>query len=222
MGVATRAAARDQPLLRGWLHLIAFFVSLPAGVLLLRSAATTTARVAAVVYALAVAMLFAVSASYHLGMWGDAAHRRMKRLDHGTIFLMIAGSYTPLCLLVLHGATAVVLLVAVWAGATAGFVMAMTGLAQKRVVGLASYVALGWIALAALPQLIDGVGGPGFALLICGGVAYTLGAIGLGLNWPDPFPRVFGYHEVWHVMVVAAVACHYVVIVSVLRSATES
>jgi hemolysin III len=223
MGVATTTAAPGRPLLRGWLHLMAFVVSLPAGALLLGlSAATISARLGAIIYASAVAMLFAVSASYHRGRWGAVAHRRMKRLDHGTIFLMIAGSYTPICLLVLDGATAMVLLVAVWAGATTGFVMAMTGVAEKRIIGLASYVALGWVALAALPQLVERVGGADFALLACGGVAYTLGAIGLGLRWPDPFPRVFGYHEVWHVMVVAAAACHYVVIASVLRAATAS
>jgi hemolysin III len=209
-------------LLRGWFHLVAFFLSLPAGALLLGASATTAARVSAAVFATVVAILFGVSASYHRGRWGPTGRRRMKRLDHATIFVMIAGSYTPFCLLVLQGAAAVVMLVAVWAGATIGVVMATTGLAEKRIFGLACYLALGWVALAALPQLVDHLGHGGFILLVAGGAAYTLGAIGLGLRWPDPFPAVFGYHEVWHTLVVAAVACHYLVILSVLHAAAPS
>jgi hemolysin III len=208
--------------LRGWFHLVAFFLSLPAGALLLGASATTTARVGAAVFATALAILFGVSASYHRGRWSPLGRRRMKRLDHATIFVMIAGSYTPFCLLVVEGAAAVVLLVAVWAGAMLGAVMATTGLAEKRIVGLASYLALGWVALAALPQLVDHLGSRGFILLVAGGATYTLGAIGLGLRWPDPFPGVFGYHEVWHAMVVGAVVCHYLVILSVLRGAAPA
>jgi hemolysin III len=211
-----------QPLLRGWFHLVAFFLSLPAGALLLGASATTTARLGAAVFATAVAVVFGVSAGYHRGRWSASARRRMKRLDHATIFVMIAGSYTPFCLLVLDGAVAAVLLVAVWAGASIGVVMATTGLAEKRILGLASYLALGWVALAAVPQLVDHLGGRGFILLIAGGATYTLGAVGLGLRWPDPFPGVFGYHEVWHAMVVGAVVCHYVVILSVLHAAAPT
>ncbi len=207
----------DRPLLRGWFHLVAFFLAVPAGALLLGVSGTTTARLAAVVYTAAVAIMFGVSACYHRGRWGATARLRMQRLDHATIFVMIAGSYTPFCLLVLDGAVAAVLLVAVWVGAVIGVVMALTGLAERRILGLASYLALGWIALAALPQLVHHLGGGGFVLLVAGGAAYTLGAIGLALHWPDPFPRVFGYHEVWHAMVLAAVVCHYIVILSVLR-----
>lgn len=222
MGAAPPPAEFGCPLLRGWFHLVAFFLSLPAGALLLGVSASTTARAGAAVFALAVAMLFGVSASYHRGRWSPKARRRMKRLDHATIFVMIAGSYTPFCLLVLDGAAAAVLLVVVWAGATIGVVLATTGLAEKRIVGLASYLALGWVALAALPQLVDHLGGGGFLLLVAGGATYTVGAIGLGLRWPDPFPSVFGYHEVWHAMVVAAVVCHYLVIHSVLDASAAS
>jgi hemolysin III len=217
MGAAP-STGLGRPLLRGWFHLVAFVLSLPAGALLLGASATTTARVGAAVFATAVAILFGVSAGYHRGRWSPSARLRMKRLDHATIFVMIAGSYTPFCLLVLEGAAAGVLLAAVWAGATVGVVMATAGLAEKRILGLASYLALGWVALAALPQLVDHLGGEGFILLVAGGAAYTVGAIGLGLRWPDPFPGVFGYHEVWHAMVVGAVVCHYLVILSVLHA----
>jgi hemolysin III len=222
MGAAAPSTGLGRPLLRGWFHLVAFFLSLPAGALLLGASTTTTARVGAAVFATAVAILFGVSASYHRGRWSARVRLRMKRLDHATIFVMIAGSYTPFCLLVLEGAAAVVLLVAVWAGAAIGVVMAATGLAERRVLGLASYLALGWVALAALPQLVDHLGASGVILLVVGGATYTLGAIGLGLRWPDPFPRVFGYHEVWHAMVVAAVVCHYLVILSVLHAGAVS
>jgi hemolysin III len=219
---ATVPVQLGRPLLRGWFHLVAFFLSLPAGALLLGVSPTTTARLAAAVYAAAVATLFGVSASYHRGQWSATARLRMQRLDHATIFVMIAGSYTPFCLLVLDGGVAAILLVAVWAGAAIGVVMATTGLAEKRILGLASYLALGWTALAALPQLVDQLGGSGFVLLVAGGAAYTLGAIGFGLRWPDPFPRVFGYHEVWHAMVLAAAVCHYIVILSVVHAAEPS
>ncbi|HKA04782.1 MAG TPA: hemolysin III family protein [Acidimicrobiales bacterium] len=217
MGAAVPSTGLGRPLLRGWFHLVAFVLSLPAGAFLLGASGTTTARAGAAVFASAVAVLFGVSGSYHRGRWRPRARLRMKRLDHATIFVMIAGSYTPFCVLVLDGAAAAVLLVAVWVGAAVGVVMATTGLAEKRIVGLASYLALGWIALAALPQLVDHLGAGGFILLVAGGATYTLGAIGLGLRWPDPFPRVFGYHEVWHTMVVVAVVCHYLVVLSVLQ-----
>src|ERR1700736_7030710 len=125
----------------------------------------------------------------------------MKRADHGTIFLMIAGSYTPVCLVVLHGALAIGLLVAVWVGAITGLVLAITGIAERPGVGFALYLTLGWLAIIGLPQLISRETTSQIVLLITGGVVYTLGSIVLGRKWPDPFPKTFGYHEVWHTMV---------------------
>lgn len=184
------------------------------------SAETARARLAALVYAVALSSLFAVSSTYHLREWTAEGRRRMRRMDHGTIFVMIAGCYTPLCLLALRGPLSGGLLVAAWAGAAVGLGFALTGLAEKRIFGLACYIGLGWILVIALPGLTVELSPDHFVLLLLGGVAYTVGGVVLGTNWPNPFPRTFGYHEVWHLLVVVACACHYATIYSVVRSAT--
>lgn len=206
------------PLLRGWVHVVFFFLSLPAAVLVVASAGSTRARMAAAVYAVGLCALFGVSATYHRLRWSGPARRRMRRMDHATIFVMIAGSYTPLCLLVLRGATASVILTVAWMGAVVGVVLASTGIAERSVFGLACYIALGWVMVVAFPQLLRRLSAVQMGLIVVGGLLYTAGAIILGTRKPDPFPRVFGYHEVWHVMVAAAAICHYVTIFSVVRS----
>ena len=141
------------PRLRGWLHLVCFVVSVPAGALVIASAGTARGRVAGAVYAFGMTAMFGVSALYHRRRWSPAARRRMRRTDHGTIFLMIAGSYTPLCLLALRGTAATAFLTAVWIGAGMGFFLALTGIAEKDVIGLLCYIGLGWAMVLALPQL---------------------------------------------------------------------
>jgi len=207
-----------SPLLRGWFHLVAFIVSLPAGVLVVAGATSARSRVAAVVYAIALTALFGVSSTYHLRVWTADGRRRMRRLDHGTIYVMIAGCYTPLCL-ALSGRTGTGLLLAAWVGAAVGLAFAITGLAEKPYFGLSCYIGLGWLVVVALPQLSASLSPAQLVLLVAGGLAYTAGSVVLGLNRPDPFPRVFGYHEVWHVLVIVACACHYVIIYSVVRTA---
>lgn len=207
-----------KPLLRGWLHTVCFFLAVPAGALVVASAATGRARVGAAVYAVGLAAVFGVSAAYHRGRWSDAARRRMKRLDHGTIFVMIAGSYTPLAL-VLGGAEGTGLLVAAWVGAGAGFVLAMLGIAEKPFVGMPLYIGLAWVLAIAMPELSGRLTATEYRLLVTGGLLYTAGAVLFGNRWPNPIPNVFGYHEVWHVMVVAACVCHYGTIISVVRAA---
>ncbi len=206
------------PLLRGWFHLVAFVVSLPAGFLVVAGATSTRARVAAVVYAVALSGLFAVSSTYHLRVWTPDGRRRMRRLDHGTIYVMIAGGYTPLCLLALRGAMGSGLLIAAWLGAAIGVGFAVTGLAEKPYFGLACYIGLGWLVLVALPGLTRQLTPTHVGLLVAGGLAYTVGAVVLGLNRPNPYPRIFGYHEIWHVLVIVACACHYVTIYSVVHA----
>lgn len=206
------------PALRGWLHLICFVVSLPAGILVITEATRARGHLAAVVYAIGMTAMFGVSAAYHRGRWSPAARRRMRRVDHGTIFLMIAGSYTPLCLLALKGPTGIAILTAVWIGAGLGFFLALTGFAEKAVLGLICYIALGWVMVLALPQLSRHLTGAQIALLLAGGIIYTLGGVVLGTRWPNPSPRWFGYHEVWHTMVAAACVCHYLTILSVVRA----
>jgi hemolysin III len=213
-----RRAMAPPPLLRGWLHLICFFLSLPAGVILLTTATTTRGRISVLAYAIGLAALFGVSGSYHRGRWSAAGRAKMKRLDHATIFVMIAGSYTPLCLLALGGAAGTWMLVAVWAGAVTGLILAATRIAEKPYVGLTLYFALGWVAAIAMPELARRLTTAELVLLIVGGLVYTLGGVVLASHWPDPVPRVFGYHEVWHVMVVGAAICHFVVIMGVVRA----
>ena len=208
------------PLLRGWLHLVCFFLSFPAGLLVIAGADPTRARVAAVVYAIGVSALFGVSATYHRRVWSATARPRMKRLDHATIFVMIAGSYTPLCLLTLGGSLGRGMLLAVWLSAGAGVVLALTGIAEKRVAGLVVYIGLGWAVTVVLPALIQRLTTADLVLLLVGGLLYTVGCIFMGTRWPDPYPTVFGYHEVWHLMVVGAVVCHYLVILSAVKAAT--
>lgn len=214
----TVEASTPTPLLRGWLHLACFFVAVPAGWAIVKVAESDLSRLGATVYAFTVAALFGVSGTYHRQRWTPRVRRRLKRLDHATIFLMIAGTYTPVCLSALRGTMGALLLAAVWTGAIAGVVLSVTAVIERRIFGIALYIALGWVVVVALPQLARRLSAGDLALLVVGGVLYTAGAIFLATRWPDPFPRIFGYHEVWHVMVVAAVACHYLVVRSVLRT----
>jgi hemolysin III len=206
-----------KPLLRGWLHLVCFFLAVPAALLLIAVADPGKARIGAVVYGLGLVALFGVSGTYHRGRWSQAARRRWQQLDHATIFVMIAGSITPLCLVALQGWVAPVMLIVAWVGASLGAVLAFSGGARSRVARGALYIGLGWVSVAALPQLIHRLSLAQLVLIGVGGVLYTVGAIFLATRWPDPFPNVFGYHEVWHVLVVAAVVCHFVAIAEVVQ-----
>jgi len=210
-------APPPKPLLRGWLHLVCFFLAIPAGVTVVALATGPRGRIAALVYALGLVALFGVSGFYHRLNWSMARKRLMQKLDHGTIFVMIAGSYTPVCLLVLHGWLSWAMLVAVWTGATLGFVLSFAG-HRARILRGALYITLGWASVAAIPQMWSHMTTTELALLAVGGFLFTVGSIFLFTNWPDPFPRVFGYHEVWHVLVVAAVVCHFVAIASVVHA----
>jgi hemolysin III len=207
-----------KPLLRGWLHLVCFFLAIPAGVLVVALAASPRARVGAAVYAFGLVALFGVSGLYHRRPWSPTWHRRMQRLDHATIFVMIAGSYTPLCLLVLEGWVAVAMLVTAWTGAVSGAVLAWSGGRRSNLVRSGLYIALGWAAMVPAPQLVARLSPVELTLIVAGGVLFTVGAVFLFTRWPDPFPRVFGYHEVWHTFVAAAVVCHLVAIASVVHA----
>lgn len=211
-------AAAIKPLLRGWLHLVCFFLAIPAGVAVIALASSPRARIGAIVYAVALVALFGVSAAYHRGPWSPSWRRKMQRLDHATIFVMIAGSYTPLCLLVLDSWIAVALLVAAWSGAVLGGVLSYLNGKVSWFVRNSLYIAMGWFAVIAVPQLVDQLSGGELTLVIAGGALFSVGALGLATRWPDPFPRIFGYHEVWHTLVVAAVACHFVVLASVIHA----
>jgi hemolysin III len=206
------AEVRVKPRLRGVFHQYAFFVSLGSGTLLVLLAPTTRATVAVAVYAVSVSALFGVSALYHRVTWTGPARRRMRRLDHSMIFLLIAGTYTPVGLLVLEGTLATAVLAVVWVGAVAGVVLELAWPGTPRWLGGAVYLALGWVAVAAMPQLFAHLGVVGGLLIVAGGLVYSAGAAVYALRRPDPVPAVFGYHEVFHLLVIAGVAAHFLAI----------
>jgi hemolysin III len=202
-----------KPRLRGVLHQWACACSVPLGLVLVIAAGTTPARIALSVYALSLMGLFGASALYHRINWRSVTTREwMRRLDHSMIFVLIAGSYTPFAVLVLHGPLAIAILVGVWAGALLGLVINLVWSDAPRWLHALLYVTLGWVAVAALPQLAGAIGVGGMILLGLGGVLYTLGAVVYAVKRPDPVPSVFGYHEVFHTLVIAAAALQCAVI----------
>ncbi len=201
-----------KPRLRGVLHSYAFVLCLLTGLVLVALAPVPRARLAAVVYAVCLAGLFGISALYHRRDWGPRARDVMARLDHSMIFVFIAGTYTPFALLDLHGTTAVVVLAVVWGGAGIGVATRLLWLRAPRYAVLPLYLGLGWTAAFIVPQLIHVGGVAPFVLLCAGGLMYSLGGIVYAVRRPDPAPKIFGYHEVFHLMTIVAALCHYVAI----------
>jgi hemolysin III len=194
------------------MHQVAFIVSIPLGLILVSLAGSAEARAAAVIYSAGVSALYGTSAAYHRGRWSASARRWMRRLDHSMIFVLIAATYTPFALLVLDGTASVALMIGVWTAAGLGLVLGLMGLAEKPGVGITLYITLGWVALVTFPALSRELSVLELVLMVTGGVVYTTGAIGLGTRWPDPSPKVFGYHEIWHVMTLVAGICLAVVV----------
>jgi hemolysin III len=205
--------------LRGVLHEYSFFVSLGSGLMLVLASSPDLARIASAVYASALAGLFGVSALYHRVTWPPRAGAWMRRLDHAMIFLLIAGTYTPIALLMLPRPKGLVLLALVWGASLAGIVFNLVWLSAPRIVSPALYVVIGWIALSALPELLTSVGLPTLLLLTAGGVVYTVGALVYATRRPNPAPAVFGYHEVFHALTVAAAGMHFAAVASVVLRA---
>lgn len=210
-------APSTKPLLRGVSHEIAAAVALAGWILLAATASGARAAAAANVYGASLLSLFLVSALYHRPNWPPRARLVMRRIDHSAIFLLIAGTYTPLSLLLPPG-TGLPLLAVVWGGATLGLVQSIAWVRAPKPVVAALYVALGWVVVPVLPALRAVLGGWALALLALGGIAYTIGAVVYASRRPDPFPRVFGYHEVFHALVVAAAACHFAVVAAAIRA----
>jgi hemolysin III len=202
-----------KPKLRGVSHQWAFFVSIFTGAVLILLAPNGEAMMAASIYAVSVMALFGTSALYHRINWRSLSARRwMRRLDHSMIFVLIAGTYTPFALLALDGAVATAILIVVWSGAAAGVVLQLCWVDAPRLLSAIVYVAMGWVALAAFPQMIDKIGITGTALVAAGGLLYSVGAGIYAFKRPNPVPKVFGYHEVFHALVIAAAALHYAVV----------
>jgi hemolysin III len=207
-----RLGAQVKPKLRGVSHEYAFFVSVGCGVGLILAASDGRARVAAAIYAVAVSALLGTSALYHRVTWRPAVRRWMKRLDHSMIFVLIAGTYTPVALLALHGTLSRVILIVVWAGALGGVVFKLLWIDAPKWLFAGVYVALGSVTGAIIGELPATIGWLGAAGLALGGLLYVLGAIVYASGRPDPVPKVFGYHEVFHALVIAAAGLHYAVI----------
>ncbi|WP_370651465.1 hemolysin III family protein [Frankia sp. Cj3] len=200
--------------MRGWLHAGAFPVSVALGVIAVALAGTFRARLAVGIYALSIALLFGTSALYHRKMWATSRARSlMKRLDHSMIFIFIAGTYTPLTLLSLPPKTARTILTIVWSGAAVGIGLRMLWLHSPRFLMVPLYIALGWVAVFVIPQLLHTAGVTALVLIIVGGVLYSIGAFVYAAQRPNPAPGTFGYHEVFHAFTIVAAACHYIAVI---------
>jgi hemolysin III len=198
-----------RPRLRGVFHQYAFFVSLAFGALLVVGASGAGERTSAAVFATALAAMFGISALYHRVPWRPRARRWMRRLDHAAIYLLIAGTYTPVGFLAFSGAWRWTVLPVVWSGALVAIVLKLTWIDAPKWLAATVGIALGWVGIVALPHLWVHTGPLGVALLAAGGLLYTVGAIVYARRRPDPVPSVFGYHELFHALVIAAAACQY-------------
>jgi hemolysin III len=210
---ASDAIAAVKPKLRGVSHEWAFFLSLGFGVALILLAKTPEATVAVAIYAVSLSALFGTSALYHRVNWTRPNVRQwMRRLDHSMIFFLIAGTYTPFALLVLDGPLADAILAVVWIGAIAGAIVEMVWIDHPKWVAAIIYLAIGWVAIAAFPELWSEMGIAGTLLVAAGGLLYTAGAVVYATQRPNPSPATFGYHEVFHLLVIAGVAAHFLAI----------
>jgi hemolysin III len=199
-----------KPKLRGWIHAATAPLALAAGVVLVVLSPNAPTRVGSAVFATSALVLFTVSGIYHRGTWGPRAWRFLRRFDHANIFLLIAGSYTPFTLLLLHGTDRVVLLSVVWSGAVAGVLFRVFWSDAPRWLYTPIYVALGWAAVFYLGDFVHSASTSVLVLMAVGGGLYTLGGLVYGVRRPNPFPRWFGFHEVFHVLTIAAFVTHYV------------
>lgn len=201
-----------RPRMRGWLHLYGLVVAVICSAVLIPLAALVsgTAAFAAVIYSLGISLCFGISALYHRKIWGPRGYSVMRRLDHAAIFLLIAGTYTPYCLLLLPSGSAALLLGIVWTGAVVGMVLQLAWPSAPRWLSVPIYIALGWAAVAVLPQVLARGGVTVLVLLLVGGAAYSLGALCYALKWPNPWPRVFAHHELFHACTLVAAVCHHI------------
>ena len=201
-----------KPRLRGVFHEYAFYVAVVAGAILVAVSDSARELVATWIYAAALAAMFGVSALYHRVDWRSPRVRTwMRRLDHSAILLLIAGTYTPFALLAFDGKVADAVLITVWVGAAAGLVLNLAWIDAPKWLVAVVFVALGWVGVIAFPQMVD-LGIAPAMLILAGGALYTLGAITYALRRPNPAPAVFGYHEIFHLLVIGAAATHFVAI----------
>lgn len=209
--------AEVKPKLRGWLHLASVPIVIAAGAVLIALSPTATTRVGSALYIGSALLLFGISALYHRGTWSPKVWVVLNRFDHSNIFLFIAGSYTPFALILLEGTSRVVLLSVVWSGALLGIGFKLFWPTAPRVLSAPIYIALGWASIFFIPAFFDGavklglgVGIAIFVMICVGGALYTAGGVVYGTKWPNPWPKTFGFHEVFHSFTVLAFVAHYV------------
>ncbi|MGH3070795.1 MAG: PAQR family membrane homeostasis protein TrhA [Gaiellaceae bacterium] len=208
-----------KPRLRGVFHEYAFYVAVAAGAVLVGVSDSARELLATWIYAAALAAMFGVSALYHRVDWRSARVRRwMRRLDHSTILLLIAGTYTPFALLAFEGRVADVILIVVWSGAAAGLVLNLAWVDAPKVLTALVFLALGWVGVVAVPQMFDFGVAPAILVFVGGGL-YTLGALAYALKWPNPSPATLGYHEIFHLLVIGAAVVHFVAIAAFVAPA---
>jgi hemolysin III len=210
-----KPADLGKPRLRGRLHQYAFFVALICGVVLCSIAATrpgVAPFVSTLIYSITVCGLFGISALYHRRQWGERGYQIMRRLDHSMIFIFIAGTYTPFCVLLLERDKAILLLSLIWTGAVGGVALKSIWPHLPRWVGAPLYLALGWGAVAILPDILHNGGVADLVLLAAGGVIYSAGAVFYAMRRPNPWPDVFGHHEFFHACTLLAALCHHIAI----------
>ena len=211
LGEQVREKIHDvKPKLRGWLHLVTSPLTLAAGIVLVALSPNAATRIGSAVFATSALVLFTVSAIYHTGTWSPRVWRFLRRFDHANIFLLIAGSYTPFTLLLLHGPDRLMLLSVVWTGAILGVLFRVLWNDAPRWLYTPIYIALGWAAVFYFGDFVHSSGTAVLVLMVVGGGLYTLGGLVYGLKRPDPFPRWFGFHEVFHSLTIAAFVTHYV------------
>lgn len=210
--VSTTEPTLAKPLLRGVLHQAAFVLALAVAPFVIYAADGTRARVSVGVFAASVAACFGASALYHRVQWTPRVRPWMRRIDHAGVYLLIAGTYTPVSLIALGGAWRPAILATVWTGAAAAIVLKFAWVDAPKWLAAAIGIALGWVAVVALPQLASHVAPAAVVLLVIGGLAYTAGAIVYARRRPDPVPAVFGYHELFHALTIVAVSCQYTAI----------
>ncbi len=198
------------------MHAWAFFASIPAGITLIVLASGTAATAGAAIYSATLLLLFGTSAAYHRLAQSERARTIMQRLDHSMIYLLIAGTYVPLCLVALPPSWGIPMLAIVGTLAVVGVILKLAFFHGARHVSYALYIVMGWVAIVATPALIDSLTGPQLALIVAGGVAYTVGFPVLMVGRPNPWPTTFGYHEIWHLLTVVAASLHFAAVADVL------
>ena len=215
-GANVRVPTPERPTMRGWLHAAAFFVALPAGILLLIAADTTAGTVASAIYVVSLLLVFGTSALYHRWHRDDHVRAWLQRLDHSMIYLLIAGTYMPLCLVALPPGWGIPLLAVIGVIALTGVLWKLLAFNRAKWFSSGLYLVMGWAAVAAAPALVQHLTATQLLLVVAGGIAYTVGFPVLVLNRPNPWPTSFGYHEVWHSLTVVAAGLHFAAISAVV------